>query len=77
VLVLVLVLMLVLVLVLDVGLGAGAGAPVVSICPANAGTASVRLRIVTALIRRKVFILLLLRELQKICSHNEASMIGL
>ena len=33
----------------------GAGAPVVSICPASALTASVRLRAVTALIRRKVF----------------------
>lgn len=65
VIVLVPVLVLELVLVLDIGLGAGAGAPVVSICPANAGTASVRLRIVTALIRRKVFILLLLESCKK------------
>jgi hypothetical protein len=58
---------LVLVLALDVGLGAGsgAGAPVVSMCPANADTASVRLRIVVTHIWRKVFISLLLERVAK------------
>jgi hypothetical protein len=37
--------------------GGGAGAPGVSTCPASTLTASVRLRMVTALIRRKVFTL--------------------
>ena len=45
------------VLALGVGLGAGAGAPVVSMCPARTETASVRLRIVTAHVCRKVFTL--------------------
>lgn len=41
-----------------VGVGVGVGtAPGVSMCPANTDTASVRLRMVAALIRRNVFTL--------------------
>lgn len=45
-----------------VGVGAGAGAPGLSTCPASTEIASVRLRIVAALIWRKVFTLLCLLE---------------
>ena len=45
--------------------GAGAGAPVVSMCPASAETASVRLRIVAANVRRKVFTSGCLLEMKK------------
>ena len=52
--------------VVELVAGVGAAAPVVSMCPANAETASVRLRIVAAHIRRKVFTLgCLLREMKK------------
>ena len=38
------------------GAGGGAGAPGVSMCPAKTEPASVRLRIIAALSRRRVFI---------------------
>ena len=44
-------------LVVVVAVGGGAGAPGVSMCPANTDIASVTLRIVAALIFRKVFTL--------------------
>lgn len=51
--------------VVDFGRGPGPGAPGVSTCPANAETASVRLRVMAALTRRKVFTFGgLLREMQ-------------
>jgi hypothetical protein len=59
------------------GSGAGAGAPVVSICPASAVTASVRLRIVATHIRRKGFIFVAPREFAKSLQRNPISMIGL
>jgi hypothetical protein len=49
--------MLVVVVVVLVAFGGGAGAPGVSTCPASTVTASVRLRSVAALIKRKVFTL--------------------
>lgn len=58
------------VLVLVGGAGAGVGAPVVSMCPARAETASVRLRIVATQIRRKGFIFVAPRELQKVCRRK-------
>lgn|SRR5215213_878070 len=45
--------------------GAGAGAPGVSMCPANTEMASARLRIVAALIWRRVFTLVPPREMKK------------
>ena len=51
--------------VVDFGRGRGSGAPGVSTCPANAEKASVKLRIIAALTRRKVFTLGgLLREMK-------------
>ena len=52
------------------GGGAGAGAPVVSMCPASTGTASVRLRIVATHVWRKVFIFVAPRELQEFCNDK-------
>ena len=45
------------VMLVGAGVGAGAGAPGLSTCPASTDTASIRLRIVTALSWRKVFTL--------------------
>ena len=60
------------VLALGVGVGsvAGAGEPVVSMCPASTETASVRLRIVTAHICRKVFTFEPPKSLQKVCKQK-------
>ena len=60
-----------------VGSGAGAGAPVVSMCPADAEIASVRLRMIAAHVFRKVFISLLLESCKNFASTNQTSMIGL
>jgi hypothetical protein len=58
--------------------GTGAGAPGLSTCPASTEIASVRLRIVTALICRKVFTFVcLLESCKNFAISNEASMIGL
>jgi hypothetical protein len=58
--------------------GGGAGAPVVSICPANTETASVRLRTAATHVWRKVFIFVAPKRVCKIfASANQTSMIGL
>jgi hypothetical protein len=58
------------VLVLGGGAGSGAGAPVVSMCPARAETASVRLRIIAPHVWRKGFIFVAPRELQNFCNDE-------
>lgn len=62
--------MLVICVVELVGINAGAGAPGLSTCPATTEIATVRLRIVTAHVCRKVFTYEPPRELQKICNFD-------
>jgi len=50
---------------IEVDVDGGSGAPGVSMCPPNTEIASVRLRVVAAVIRRKVFTWFLLREMKK------------